>query len=121
MQADRATAGLSAAAIAVAFAFAPGELTMREISFLIVAALILALTFAPILPLLNRLPKMGAPRVTVALSFEPLHPDGSEELVMERVPGSIIAPRVLRVGFINGGPRRVHRTLVNVLVPAGLD
>jgi hypothetical protein len=121
MRAERATAGFSAAAIAVAFAFAPGKLTAREVLFLVAAVAILALTFAPMLPWLNRLPRVGAPRVTVVLSFEPSYPGAPEELLMERVPGSIIAPRILRVGFVNGGPSRVHRTLVNVLVPAGLD
>lgn len=118
MRADRATAGISLAAITVAFAFAPGKLTVREVLFLIAAVAILALTFAPMLPWLNRLPKVGASRVTTVLSFEPLYPGGPEELL---VPGSTIAPRILRVGFINGGPRRVHRTLINVLVPAGVD
>lgn len=115
MQADRATAGLGGTAVLVAVAFAPGHLTTREVVFLVLAAIVLLATFAPILPGLNRLPKVGASRLSLALSFEP------GDLVVTHFGGHHAEPRILRLGFVNYGPRRVHRTLVNVLVPAGVE
>jgi hypothetical protein len=100
----------------IAIAFAPGALSVREIVFLSVAGAVLVGTFAPMLPVLNRLPAIGAPRVSVALSFEPLH-GGSEDLVVYHHGGHLVAPRVLRVGFVNKGPSRVHTVLINILVP----
>jgi hypothetical protein len=88
---------------------------MREILFLVVAGLILAVTFAPILPWLNGLPKVGAPQVWVYLNF------GTDEGLILRSAKGQIAPAVLRVGFKNEGPRRVHRTLVNVIVPEAVQ
>lgn len=94
---------------------------MRETVFLVLAALILLVTFAPILPVLHSIPKIGAPRVSVALSWEHVGGDGNSgtgDLVLTHFGGRNLEPRVLRLGLINSGPRRVHRTLVNVLVPA---
>lgn len=55
---------------------------MKEIVFLALAGLILLGTFAPIIPLLHRLPKVGAPRVSVALSFEPRWLGDTTDLVI---------------------------------------
>jgi hypothetical protein len=82
---------------------------------LVIAGLVVLATFAPTLPVLHRLPRIGAPRVHVHLSFEP-DQDGSEDLEVVHVEGRAAGPRVLRVGFVNDGPKRVQATLVNVLV-----
>jgi hypothetical protein len=115
MSADRAAAGLGAAAIAVAVAFAPGGFSIREVLALAVAGALLAVTFAPILPWLNRLPKVGAPQVSVYLNF------GTDEGLVLRSTKGQIAPTVLRVGFKNDGPRRAHRSLVNVILPEAIQ
>lgn len=84
---------------------------------LVIAGLVVLATFAPTLPVLHRLPRIGAPCVRVVLSFEP-DQDGSEGLQVNHVEGRGAVSRVLRVGFINDGPKRVRGTLVNVLVDA---
>jgi hypothetical protein len=103
VQFDRAAAGLSGAAILVVLAFAPGGVAAMTVVLLTGAGLVVLATFAPHLPLLHRLPAVGAPRVTVVITSEPV----------EHVPGDV----VLRVGFRNDGPRRVESVLLNVLVP----
>jgi hypothetical protein len=123
MQADRATAGLGGTAVLVAVAFAPGHLTMREVVFLVLAAVVLLATFAPILPVLHRIPKIGARRVSLVLSWEHVGGNGNEgsgDLVLTHVGGHNAEPRVLRLGFVNKD-RRVHRMLVNVLVPEAVE
>lgn len=120
MRADRAVAGLTGMAVLVAVAFAPGKVSMREIVFLSLTALVFFGTFAPKFPILHALPKVGAPRVSVVLSFEAVEEGGSEDLVVSRV-GGVADPRVLRVGFINRGPGRVREALVNVLVDARVE
>jgi hypothetical protein len=105
----------------VAVAFAPGALSVRQIVFLALGGVILGGTFAPMLPILHRLPTVGAPRVSVALSFEPLH-GGPEDLTVSHSSGCPVElDRVLRVGFVNRGPSRVHAALVNVLVPETVE
>jgi hypothetical protein len=116
MGADRAAAGLGGAAVMIAVAFAPKGVSVVEGIFLGLAVLVLAVAFAPILPGLNRLPKVGAPAVSVVLSFEPLNGDPTE-LAVTNIAGIGAQPQILRVGFVNAGPRRVHRTLINILVP----
>jgi hypothetical protein len=120
MRADRAAAGLSGVAVLVVIALSPGGVAVMEIVLLVTAGLVFLGTFAPALPLLHRLPGVGAPRVSVALSFEPMG-GGSEDLVVSHYGGMIPLPCVLRVGFNNQGPRRVQGTLINVLVDLGVD
>jgi hypothetical protein len=120
MRADRAIAGLSGAALSVAVGFAPGELGVREIVFLALAGVVLLGAFAPKLPILHKCRKIGAPRVSAALSFEALEEDGSEDLVVTHVGGEA-TPRVLRVGLVNKGPGLVREALVNVFVDAGVE
>ena len=115
MRADRAAAGLSGAAILVVIALSRGGVAVMEPVLLVAAALVVLVTFAPALPLLHALPAVGAPRVCVALSFEP-DQDGSEDLRITHVEGRGAVPRVLRVGLINDGPRRVQGAVVNVIV-----
>jgi hypothetical protein len=123
MRSDRAAAGLSGAALFVALAFAPEKVTMREIVFLVLAAVWLVVAFAPVLPVLNGIPKIGAPRVRVALGF--VRPGGAsgnaDSLQITHVGGLAAEPRVLRVAFINKGPKTVRDAMVNVLVDAALD
>jgi hypothetical protein len=120
MRSDRAAAGLSGTAILVVIALAPGGYEVMEWVLLTIAGLVAVATFAPALPVLHQLPKVGAPRVRVALSFEP-DQDGSEELRVVHVEGRGVMPRVLRVGFINDGPKCVRGALVNVLVDARVE
>jgi hypothetical protein len=120
VQSDRVAAGFAAAGVFIALALAPGALSIREIVFLLLAALVLLLTFAPVVPVLHLLPRVGAPRVRVALSFEP-NQDGDEALEVRHVEGLGVESRVLRVGFINDGPKRVRGALINVLVPAEVE
>lgn len=119
MQSDRVGAGFAAAAVFVALALVPGTGSVRELLFLALALGALLVTFTPMLPGLNRLPLIGAPRVHVHLSFEPTRPGGDKDLVMARF-GNSFEMRVLRVGFINAGPRQVRDVLVNVLVDAAV-
>jgi hypothetical protein len=121
MRADRAAAGLSGAAILVVIALSPGGVAVMEPVLLIVAGLVVLGTFAPALPLLHRLRVVGAPQVSVVVSFEPLSEGGSEDLRVSHVGGHAAEPRVLRVGFVNDGPRRVRSALVNVLVDARVE
>jgi len=65
--------------------------------------------------------RCGAPQVSVVVSFEPLSEGGSEDLRVSHVGGHAAEPRVLRVGFVNDGPRRVRSALVNVLVDARVE
>lgn len=118
MRADRAVAGLTAMAIVVAVGFAPGAFGLRQWIALGAALLVFLIAFAPILPWLNGLPKIGAPRVTVYLTFDP--PAGSDDLSLSWMSTAGIwpPPRVLRVGFKNDGPRSVKDALINVLVDA---
>lgn len=106
MRFDRAAAGLTFAGILVGLALSPDGERWMTYPPLALATLIAIIAFAPLLPIMNSVPKLGAPQVSVYISSEPV--SGTEDAV------------VLRVGFRNVGPRRVEGTLVNVLVSAAL-
>jgi hypothetical protein len=91
----------------VVIALATGTAATAEVILLIVAGLVAVATFAPTLPILHRLPLVGAPRVTVYINQEQI----------PHVPTDV----VLRVGFKNDGPKRVTAVLGNVLVPLPIE
>lgn len=107
MRFDRAAAGLTFAGILVAIAFAPAGPKWMTYVLLTLALAVAVVAFAPLLPVLNRLPRIGAPRVSTHISSEPV----------PGVPNHV----VLRIGFVNAGPRRVEGVLMNVLVPESVD
>jgi hypothetical protein len=106
MRFDRAAAGLTFAGILVGVSLSPDGERWMTYPPLALAALIAIVAFAPLLPILNTVPKIGAPQLSVYISSESV--SGVKDAV------------VLRIGFENVGPRRVEGTLVNVLVPASL-
>jgi hypothetical protein len=120
MRADRAVAGLTAVVVLLTVAHVLEEPTAKEGAILGVAILVLVLTFAPVLPILHALPRIGAPRVSVNLSFERERDGGGEELVVRR-DGEHAPEKTLRVGFSNDGPRRVSDVVVNVIVPETVE
>jgi hypothetical protein len=80
---------------------------------------VLVITWAPALPWLNKLPKVGAARMSVTITFgEPI--PGHEELIV-RHARTMPDAKVLWLRFVNDGRQRVESVLVNVLVDAAVE
>ena len=111
MRADRAAAGLTAAGVLVALAFAPAGFSAGTWLLLASAVLVVLGTFAPALPVLHVLPLVGAPHVLLGLtSFDAeAHP---------REDGASTVFKVLRVVVENRGPGTLRIPRLNILVPS---
>jgi hypothetical protein len=108
MRADRAAAGLSGAAILVVIALSPEGIFVMEPILLVAAGLVVLGTFAPVLPVLHRLPIVGAPTVKLRLTI-----GGRDDLV---VPDGSSTTK-LRIGICNEGSSELERARLSVLVP----
>ncbi|HUA74138.1 MAG TPA: hypothetical protein VL988_05200 [Solirubrobacteraceae bacterium] len=79
-----------------------------EVVLLALAGIVLLATLAPKLPVLYRLPKVGAPSVQLRVTI-----DDQQDLVVAD-PSAV----VLRIAIFNGGSTELERARLNVLVPA---
>lgn len=108
MRSDRVAAALSGATIFVVLAVAPDVSSALPAVLLVVVVAVVFATLAPALPLLHRLPAVGAPGVALVLTLE-------KRAAEETGPRPAI--RLLRVGIRNEGPGELRRPRLNVLVP----
>jgi hypothetical protein len=105
---DRATVGFGLTTILVVISLAPGGIGVMEPILLAAAALVAFATLAPSIPLLCRLPFVGAPAAELRVTVE-----GREELVVAD-PHAIV---VMCVAVNNKGSSELERARLNVLVP----
>lgn len=114
MFSSRTSAGGTGATLLVLIAFQPGGIAVMGPILIGAAVLLVLATLAPKLPVLHRLPRVGAPLIEPQITI-PANTGG--ELVVNGSSQEV----VLRVGFVNKGPTTLRDVTMNVCVARPLD